>query len=204
MKKNTAWFRVIIPVVFASLTAMVACGSDDSGGSGGSSGSTGNKLNSGSACTQNDQCYGGLCLTDETFAELTENGAEAEIPGGYCSKLVCKHKNEAEQDCGPGAFCFDLEQFVESPLTACFQTCESDTDCRNGEGYICTDVSGTTWEPLPRKACLPPSLLCLLEVPQPSCPDVGPDGGAGGAAGSGGAGGSAGASGAAGSRPDAG
>lgn len=174
------WARWLIPVIAVPLA--IACGSDDSeeDGSGGSSGSGGGqKRDTGSACTDGAQCFGGLCLTNKTFAELTENDAEAEIPGGYCSLLVCP-KNQAEGACGPGGYCFDLEQFVETPLTACFDVCESDSDCRQSEGYICTDVSGSQWTPLPKKACLPPSLLCLLEVPQPSCPDVGADAGAGG------------------------
>jgi hypothetical protein len=173
-----------IPMVSIAIPLSIGCGSDDSDDGSGGSTSEGEQA-TGAACVEDPDCFGGLCMTDETFKALTENGAVAEIPGGYCSMLSCT-KNQAEGKCGPEAFCFDLEQFVDTPLTACFHECQDDSDCRQDEGYVCTDASDTQWTPLPRKGCMPSSLLCLLDVPQPSCPNVGDAGvdGSAGAAGS--------------------
>ena len=161
-------------VIGASLSFINACSSDDTSDKNEPTQNT--TLKTGDPCTeqQKDQCFGGLCLTDHTFEQLTENHNQAEIPNGYCSLLNCKPVNAPEGQCGPGAYCFDLEQFVDTPLTACFKECQTDDDCRKDEGYLCTDFSGTQYEPLPRKACLPPSLLCLLDVATPQCPNAGP------------------------------
>ncbi len=145
------------------------CTEPGTGGGGGTGG--GSTVNSGlvgDPCTADSQCIGGLCLDDETFEALTEGYQTANIPDGYCSELACA-KNQGEEACGPGAYCFDLEPYVDTAFTACFALCDSVADCR--DGYLCTDISNSTlYPPLPFKACFAPDFLCLLVADANVCP----------------------------------
>ncbi|OGQ86650.1 MAG: hypothetical protein A2289_25785 [Deltaproteobacteria bacterium RIFOXYA12_FULL_58_15] len=135
-------------------------------------------LPTGSPCDVSSECTGGdkaVCLDNASFRQLVEE--DVNIPDGYCSRLGCV-TNKGDEECGEGAYCFDLQQYVEQPLGACFKVCQSGTDCR--PGYDCMDGAGGEFQPLPFKACLPPELTCLLSIPHPSCPA--PDGGDDGAA----------------------
>jgi hypothetical protein len=113
----------------------------------------------GDPCTLDTECIaGGVCLTNESFTQLTD-GSVTEIPGGYCSKIACR-KNLGEEECGPGAYCFNLQAYVCEPLGVCGKLCSDESECR--DGYECTDGSNHGVEALPQKACLPPGLFELV------------------------------------------
>ena len=162
--------RPASPLIAALLLVAGACsGGDDETADAATSPSQ--QASTGSPCTKNDDCQAGFCITNDTFKAVTE-GSEAEIPGGYCSKLACR-KGGGDEECGPGAYCFSLEQYLPTALGVCGKVCKSVTDCR--DGYVCTDGSGPQFQPLPFSVCLSPSVLCLLDIPHPSCPP--PEGG---------------------------
>ena len=145
------WLALAVSLV-AMPALMTTASCDDDGDDGTGGGVVSDDLPTGDACTQNNQCPGGLCLDDETFASLTEGNSTANIPGGYCSMLQCTVGGT--EQCGPDGFCYDLEAYVETPFSACFKTCDSEADCR--DGYLCTDASQSPdYPPLPEKACLP-------------------------------------------------
>jgi hypothetical protein len=194
MKKTwiLAAFGAAVVAALAFATAG-GCSGDDGGGETGGNGPGGKKL-SGDPCTDDTECLGELCLTTETLKSLTSGMASAEIPGGYCTNITCQLNTPDEAVCGAGGFCFNLQQYGQ-PIGFCGKICMADKDCRTG--YICTDgaYAPKGYEPLPHKVCMAPSLLCLIDIPQPECPDVGAGGG-GGAGGAGGAPGTGGGGGA--------
>ena len=67
------------------------------------------------------------CGSDSRAACNTEAGDN--YPGGYCGMESCKDV----QVCPAGATCVSLGG--ETP--GCFQSCVSDADCRQAEGYVC-------------------------------------------------------------------
>ncbi len=67
------------------------------------------------------------CGSDSRAACNTEAGDN--YPGGYCGMEPC----DDVQVCPAGATCVSLGG--ETP--GCFQSCASDTDCRQAEGYVC-------------------------------------------------------------------
>lgn len=73
----------------------------------------------GGACSNNNSCNGGLCITADTFRE------------GYCSARC----GSQFQGCEPGSQCGEL--FGES---VCLDSCGGDADCRQGEGYKCRQI----------------------------------------------------------------
>lgn len=87
---------------------------------------------SGGYCTSDADCQAGLsCLTEADG-----------FPGGYCSRTNC-----VDGGC-PGTFatCAMLDRSNNS--TACLEGCNSNSECRSGEGYICADLDGS-------RGCLP-------------------------------------------------
>jgi hypothetical protein len=153
--------------VLAGGLATASCGSSG-GGDGGPA--PAQKGTTGDPCTRGDDCATDFCITDETFKTLTE-GQEANIPGGYCSKLSCMIDTSTEE-CGEGGYCYDLGQYFGAAIGVCFHRCETVADCRTG--YLCTDAAAPGFEPLPSRACVAPDLLCLIGVPLESCPAATP------------------------------
>lgn len=55
-------------------------------------------------------------------------------PGGYCTILDCEANS-----CPGNSVCVGFELVV-----ACMETCSSDNDCRERDGYVCRDDLGPT------------------------------------------------------------
>ncbi len=176
MKKlSEAWTWVGRGIVLTSAMALgmaSGCGS-----SSGNSGESEEQL-TGTPCTGNAACGPvGWCMTADSVEEVSEGDILVTVPDGYCSKLNCR-KGLGENECGTGGYCFDLRQYLpDNPIGLCGLVCESEADCR--DGYICHDGSldldgRVIFEPLPFKSCLPPGLLCLLDIANPDCPDAAP------------------------------
>lgn len=165
--------RPLAPALALALAGVVApaCGGDEE------TGDSGEQI-TGTPCTKNAQCGPlGWCMTNESVEEVSEGDIVVNIPGGYCSQLNCR-KGYGEEVCGENSYCFDLKQYLpDNPIGLCGKICSSEADCR--DGYLCHDGSLTTdgqviFKPLPHKACLPPALLCLLDIANPDCPDAAP------------------------------
>ncbi len=89
----------------------------------------------GSACADDTTCGGGVCAT-------MVGPEQVETPGGYCSSLGCVE----DAQCGPGGIC--------SPTmggTRCYKGCATNSDCREAEGYTCTERGDDK-----RLLCFPP------------------------------------------------
>ena len=161
--KRSAWILSMAGVV----SLLIASGCSDDKKAADAASTSGALV--GAACVDNAGCASGYCITTDQFKTLTSGMNNAEIPMGYCSRLSCL----AQEDCGEGADCFNLAQYMLQ-LQICLKVCTADTDCRNG--YVCTDGSGPNLPGQPKKSCLPPPLLCLLDIPHASCPlDAGTD-----------------------------
>ena len=83
----------------------------------------------GDACTVADDC-GGIPATNIRCLEILTGGPGTTItfPEGYCSAACTE-----DGDCGGDATC---ERFGPD-LNLCLDACESDTDCRESDGYEC-------------------------------------------------------------------
>ncbi len=85
--------------------------------------------NTGAPCSTDDNCATGLvCLT--------------EFPGGYCSMQTC-----SQGGC-PGMYATCAMLDASRNVTACVEGCNSNIDCRQGEGYVCADLDGS-------RGCMP-------------------------------------------------
>jgi hypothetical protein len=82
-------------------------------------------VDDGGTCNSNLNCKGGTCIREAT----NEDTGEVAFPGGYCTTRDC----EGPEDCNGDSICVARARF-----TACFQRCETDTDCR--DGYACTQT----------------------------------------------------------------
>jgi hypothetical protein len=156
-----------ISILFLAGCAWVMAAGCSSSSSSPADASTSGAALIGDPCTTNADCASSYCVTSEQFGVLTKQ--KVDIPGGYCALLSCNTK----ADCGAGADCYNLAQY-DLQLFICLKNCTSNSDCR--QGYTCTNGSGPNLPGFPDKACLPPPLLCILDVPDPSCPaDAGTD-----------------------------
>jgi hypothetical protein len=72
----------------------------------------------GSACWVDEDCQGGICWTPK------KDG----FPGGYCVIEGC-----TESSCPAGSVCVSFTDGVDR----CVASCQSDSDCRQSEGYVC-------------------------------------------------------------------
>lgn len=77
----------------------------------------------GETCNSNLNCKGGTCIREVE----NEDSGETAFPGGYCTTRDC----EGDEDCYGDSVCV-----VRARSTACFASCTSDADCR--DGYECT------------------------------------------------------------------
>lgn len=105
-------------------------------------GDGGELRNTGEPCTSNEDCTGpgANCLTSLTLPVI---GAVA-FPGGYCSSTC-----GAGGACGPDGYCLDASAF--GGPTGCVLDCETNADCRESEGYICSNFAI-----MPETFCAPP------------------------------------------------
>jgi hypothetical protein len=91
----------------------------------------------GTACTEDDDCTGvpgtGRFCMDRLEAG---GGYGMDFPGGYCS-AEC----DSADDCGVGADCLDLGY-----LGHCMRRCSSSVECRESEGYVCSEIPFITTE----------------------------------------------------------
>lgn len=78
--------------------------------------------NVGEPCTTTVDC--GTYSRDACASEVGDD-----FPGGYCMMEPC----DDAAPCSPGATCVALPYEVP----ACFDGCETDSDCRTDEGYVC-------------------------------------------------------------------
>ncbi len=125
-------------------------------------------LPTGTACVTDDECHTGSCFcgpgqtTDCFSLEATvksfnpESDWEDMLPGGMCAKFMCNVKKPevGGDECGPGAYCFNVEALFGAPIGLCLRYCDEYQDCRFNEGYVCyyTGVEG-------QRACLPASMI---------------------------------------------
>ncbi len=111
----------------------------------------------GDSCATQDDC-GGIpsaspnCMTD-IYGMIT-------FPNGYCSADCI-----TDADCGAGSTCFDVMGFMQF----CMKDCTDRTDCREDEGYSCSEVPYIGGGPF----CLP--AIDIPDVPPDTSTDVYPD-----------------------------
>ncbi|WP_437296988.1 hypothetical protein [Sorangium sp. So ce426] len=137
--------RLALPLsaVTAMSLALAACGDDDEisplgaasgaggqGGQGGQGGDDGEGIApdgkaDGEACAVNEDCLGGLCLTEEEFGWA----------GGYCTRLC----DTSLLPCGEGSECLPQGSF-----SLCLKSCEETSDCGRA-GHTCVDVTDDGW-----------------------------------------------------------
>ncbi len=138
----------------------------------------GSILATGSSCESNDQCHTGSCFcgpgqTEDCFSlegivkSFNPQSDWADmVPGGMCSKFMC-NVNKSELDgaeCGPGAYCFNVEPLLGAPVGLCVKHCDEYEDCRYDEGYVCyfTGVEG-------QRACLPAKMMADITCGDGKC-----------------------------------
>ena len=108
---------------------------DDRGGDGmEDSGGDAAVRNTGEPCTVDGDCTGpgGNCMT--TLSITTPFPLSIPFPGGYCSSSC---DGADPESCGPGAYCLDASAY--GGPTGCVKTCTDSTECRESEGYTCSD-----------------------------------------------------------------
>jgi hypothetical protein len=112
----------------------------------------------GAACTMASDCCGvpvGYdCMTDLFSGYIT-------FPGGYCSSQACT----SNADCGPDAECLDVMGFIQF----CLRTCTDSSECRESEGYSCSELPYIGGGPY----CIP--TIELPDMPPDGYTDVYPD-----------------------------
>src|SRR5574342_738407 len=108
----------------AFLFTIVACGGDDA--------PTPVLLPDGSACTENTECESGICVVK------FNNGTE--VKGGLCTE-DCIFLNGAGTcpDEGVSQACLRYNPTGEM---WCFETCATNADCREADGWTCAWVGG--------------------------------------------------------------
>lgn len=79
----------------------------------------------GASCAMDADCVDGLSCT-QAFSDVAS--WVNLFPGGYCTKRDC-----SATDCAAGSVC--AKPGARSPV--CMATCESDVDCRLGQGWEC-------------------------------------------------------------------
>ncbi|WP_242516725.1 DUF4215 domain-containing protein [Sorangium cellulosum] len=100
-------------------------GQDGQGGQGGQGGEDAatEARADGEPCTYDDECSGGLCMTEDAFGWA----------GGYCSSLCAQELIE----CGAGSVCLA----AGSDFSLCIKTCQDTADC-TGAAQECVELNG--------------------------------------------------------------
>ena len=73
---------------------------------------------------------GDSCITSTECAP--GQVCDTTAPRGHCTVLDCE-----PNDCPSEAICVDFDV-----VSACMRRCDSDKDCRQGDGYVCRDDLG--------------------------------------------------------------
>ncbi len=85
----------------------------------------------GDPCTAPSDCEAPTNLQAKCLTDLM---GMVQLPGGYCT-ASCTPPGQNEPDpCAPDGVCYGV-QF----MGYCLKPCTDDTDCRQDEGYVCTD-----------------------------------------------------------------
>lgn len=116
----------------------------------------------GAPCTDDGQCFAGMCFTSELIQIATGNNS-AQVPGGMCSALFCAD----DEECGTGAICADAAQMAEGFPSLCAKTCVANTDCRLE--YSCLDTQLKDAQDQNILVCLPDNLITLIYCGNESC-----------------------------------
>jgi hypothetical protein len=89
----------------------------------------------GASCVLNQECGG---IGDSSaFCKLATNPYGDPYSGGYCTR-PCAFGN----DCPGGSLCLGIWRSFGEYDTACWKTCRSSADCR--DGYLCRNIGFTT------------------------------------------------------------
>ncbi len=136
------------------------------------------KAPTGDPCTADDECFTGSCFCKEGVKENCysiedtvkgfnpQSTWEDMIPGGMCSKFMCDPKKSeiGGAECGPGAYCFNVEPLFGIAIGLCLKYCEDFDDCRYQEGYVCyyTGVEG-------QRGCLPAKMVADITCGDGKC-----------------------------------
>ena len=90
--------------------------------------------NTGEPCADDGDCIGpgAQCLTELSIT--TPFPLSIPFPNGYCSSTCVAADPES---CGPGGWCLDASAY--GGPTGCVKTCTDSTECRESEGYTCSD-----------------------------------------------------------------
>lgn len=100
----------------------------------------------GDPCSSAGDCAAPSGLTADCLTLLLN---VFQFPGGYCTASCTPPTDPSDPDpCGPGAICASLAQQPGQ----CFKTCNDASECRENEGYDCTDPMGMVGQ----NVCAPP------------------------------------------------
>jgi hypothetical protein len=108
---------------------------------------------------------GDACETSTDCSQGGERLCDVASPGGYCTVFDCEAgKCPEEGSCvvfgsSPStvAACMNSSGSVASQRSFCMLTCEDSSDCREDEGYACTDpmaVGAVSVDGSGRKVCM--------------------------------------------------
>ena len=127
----------------------------------------------GKACTQEGGECGanGTCVDQAYLMTLGIDTTLIQVPNGMCSGFCA-----GDEQCGPGARCFNTQPFSGSPVSICLALCDDLIDCRWEEGYSCFSplTEEESAEPASAPVCLPDHLVvaihCGLAPDDDDCP----------------------------------
>jgi hypothetical protein len=98
---------------------------------------------------------GDKCLVSSDCATNSSRLCDTSQPDGYCTVFNCTNDtcpNNAAcvvlQPATPGCPYDDYQTPSRSSRSLCLATCNSDSDCRTAEGYVCTSPLGAPWRAL--------------------------------------------------------
>jgi hypothetical protein len=136
---------------------------------------------------------GDKCVVNTDCSISNTRQCDTSQPTGYCTVFNC-----APNTCPDNAACVLFQASVPGcPLddysapsrtgrTFCMETCNSDSDCRQGDGYHCADPTGAPWsaqivdDAQGRRVCILPSdSPGGATVGAPVCPGTPPNADAG-------------------------
>lgn len=97
--------------------------------------------------TDQNRCMSGLCAPEVTYDSRmnpvytgTVGGfcySRCILPSGYNSSTFWPDPDLPQANCASGAVCIPNSSLAEGDIGLCFQGCQSDSDCRESEGYVC-------------------------------------------------------------------
>jgi hypothetical protein len=115
----------------------------------------GNRL-VGEACERNGDCRSVQCLTDEVAKTLLTH--DVATYGGYCILFPCD-PDRNDEDCGPGAHCFNGEPYG-SDMWICLKTCDTgQAECGRADYECFEDIPGRSDAGVTRSGCIPRGLI---------------------------------------------